>query len=229
MAEYERELRALDAAEAGRPGDDPLARRLHQTLAAVAAFAPGRRGACPTREELVGYFDHALPAAAGAAVEAHVAACPFCAADLADLRALAVPPLFEAVILAAASGLKLVSHTFAASAAPVAEPARGPAASALELGARGDELDLVMRVEAASPRAADLRLQLRDESGPITRARVNLLRDDALLESRLANSAGEVVFSNVGHGDYSVAVLPPSGDEIARVTLSLTPESGGPS
>jgi hypothetical protein len=198
--------------------------REHVLDAALAAFAPGRRGVCPSRADLVSYFDSALGADAQAAIRLHVAACPFCAADLADLNALATPPLFAAVVALVKEGLRLVAHSFQASDAPVPAPARGAASPTLELAAEGEGLGLTVRLGRAAAGAADVRVQVARAAGP-GRARVNLLRGGDLLESRLTSEGDEVLFSAVTPGEYHLSVAPPEGDEAARVALTLTAEA----
>lgn len=228
MTDYERELRALDAAESDSPAPrDETTRRLRQTLRLLAEFSPQSRGACPGREQLVAYHDQALEQTVALAVERHVALCPFCAGDLADLRALATPPLFEAVIRLVGDRLRLVSHSFASSATPAPAPARGDGeTSVIELGARDEQLGLQLRIHSGSATSADLRVHLTGVDAPGSRARINLLRDDELLESRLSAADEEVIFSDVARGDYTVAVLPVGGDEIARVALRFEDEEG---
>lgn len=222
MSEDDRKLAALELAESTADTSDPLAKRLRQTLAAVAAFAPSRRGACPAREELVAYFEQLLPAEPNARLEAHAAVCPFCASDLADLAALATPPIFEAVLQLAAGGLKLLTHSFGSAATPLPAPARGPQPDAVvELAARSEALDLHVRVVAGSPNSADVRVQLRRQDLPAGRARINLMRGEDLLESRSAVGTEEVTFADVPPGSYTLAVQPAEGFEVARVNLEV--------
>jgi hypothetical protein len=197
----------------------------HPLEAALAAFAPGRRGVCPARVDLVAYFDHSLASEATVAVRSHVAVCPFCAADLADLQALATPPLLEAVIQIAADGLRVLSHSFAASAQPRPATVRGGGGQAVELAARGDLIDLSVRVLPAAAGAADVRVQVAPSAAPHGRVRVTLQRADALLESRLAVAGEEVLFAAVSPGDYQITLAPQNGDEVARVALRLDAES----
>lgn len=212
-------MRALEEGGSGG-GTDPL-RRIH---AALRAFAPASRSVCPPRTLLVEYHDQALAAEEAARVMAHVETCPFCAADLADLEALCAPPLFEAVVAVGANALRLVRHTFTATAQPAMQPARGTAGGGLELRAEHDDMTVTMRVRPTSAGRADVRVALVAEA-PIDRARVNLERDDRLLESRVTTT-GEVTFAEVMPGDYTVTLAPSRGDEWARVALRLEPDQG---
>lgn len=195
--------------------------REHILEAALRAFAPARRVVCPSRAELVAYFDQALAHEAATAVRAHLAACPFCAADLADLTALATPPLFEAAVRLVTEGLKLVSHSFQAGAPLEPLPVRGATAAALELAAQDEDLQLRVRLAQSHQAAADVRVWVRAHAD-LGRLRVSLVRGDSLLESRLAGEADEVLFTGVEAGDYLVCVTPQAGDEAARVALALT-------
>lgn len=198
--------------------------REHGLEAALRAFAPGRRLVCPSRVELVAYFDQSLGTEAQTAFRAHITACPFCAADLADLAALATPPLFEAAVRLVRDGLKLVAHSFAAGTPLAPAPVRGATGAALELAAQDEDLELRVRLGNAGPAAADVRVWVRAKAD-LGRLRVSLLRGDMLLESRLTGDSDEVLFTGVDVGDYLVCVTPQTGDEAARVELRLEPES----
>jgi len=193
----------------------------HPLEDALAAFSPARRGVCPPRAELVGYFDRALGPAAAAALRAHLKACPFCTADLADLTALATPPLLEAVVQIAGDGLRLLSHSFSATAALQPVPVRGAAAQAVELGAHGESLDLQVRVHQAAAGSADVRVTVAPAAAELGRVRVSLFRAESLLESRLTQAGEELVFAAVSPGDYRLSLSPLAGDEAARVALKL--------
>ncbi|MCC7494386.1 MAG: zf-HC2 domain-containing protein [Fimbriimonadaceae bacterium] len=216
-------MAALDCAEGEQPGDAAVV-RLRQTLRLLAAFAPQRRGACCGRERLVAYHDGQLGAEEAGRVEAHLASCPCCAADLADLAALTQPPWFEAVVRLAAGAVELVRHSFGQAVRPAPLPARGEATATLQLAAAQDDVDLAVRLLAGSPGGVDVRVQVQRSGAPLERARLQLLRGEALLESRVLSGAEEVVLADLAPGDYALAVTPRAGDELARVRLRIEPE-----
>lgn len=214
-------LRELAAAEQ-IGGDGPGVRRMREMLRLLDAFGPAARGACPTRDELVAWFDHDLDPEPMRQLAAHLDVCPFCAAEMADLEALARPPLLEAVVLLAAEGLRLLSHNFLAAQLPAPAVARGAeVGGAVELTAGSEDLLLHVRLDPGGAGAADVRLNWSREGAPLDRARLSLLRGDALLESRLAAAGEEVVFGDVPAGRYAVTIAPLGGDEVARMQLTL--------
>ncbi|NUQ01561.1 MAG: hypothetical protein HUU35_17080, partial [Armatimonadetes bacterium] len=93
----------------------------------------------------------------------------------------------------------------------------------LELSGRSDDVEVLLRVQAGTARRSDVRVQLQ-RAVPIERTRVNLMRQDHLIESRLAGTQDEVVFADVPCGEYIIAVLPQDRDEVARVALQLQAE-----
>ncbi len=187
--------------------------------AALTAFSPARRGFCPSRDDLVAYFDATLTAEAMAAVRTHLGVCPFCTADLEDLTALATPPLLEAVVQIVRGGLKLVSHSFEAHAALTPAAARGDSSAAVELTTTAEDGELHLRVHRNPAASPDLRVQL---AAPASRGRlrVSLYRADALLESHLTDG-DEILFAAVEPGNYHLTLAPVDGDEVARVALSI--------
>lgn len=200
--------------------------------AALLAFSPALRGFCPSRTELVAYFDSELAPDLRELVRAHLDACPFCAADLADLTALATPPVIEAVVAMIADGLRLVSHSFARSAQLALEPARGAATAtagtastspaAVDLTAPAEEGELHLQVRYNPASSPDLRVRL---TGPTRRrVRISLYRGTALLESHVTE-ADEVVFPAVPPGHYRLSAAPLEGDELARVELTIEAEA----
>jgi hypothetical protein len=222
MSDTDRELNALQAAESGRGPTDETVRRLRRMLRMLAEFSPGRRGVCPDREQLVAYYEQAQAGTAADAVRGHVEACPFCRADLADLAALSTEPLLEAVVGLLHNGLRLLTHSFAASTTPQPVAARGDAATpTIDLATQRDGVAVELRVDHASSAAADVRVVLRLGDGPLGRARIGLHAGEALLESRVASDSGEVVFADVPAGDYTVTVESAQLDEVVRVALQL--------
>lgn len=215
-------LRQMEEAERAGGQKSPATRRLRESMRMLAAFGPAARGVCPTREELVAWFDQELDTEPMRQLGAHLDVCPFCAAELADLEALARPPLLEAVVLMASEGLRLLSHTFREAHLPALAPARGEeVGGVVELSASSEDLLLNVRLHPGSSGAADVRLNWSREGEPLDRARLNLLRGDALLESRLAAAREEVVFGDVPAGRYAVTIAPLGGDEVARMQLTL--------
>ena len=220
-------LRQMEAAESVGGDSGPVVRRLRQSLRMLDAFSPAARGVCPAREELVAYFDEALETEPRRVLATHLEVCPFCAAELADLEALATPPLLEAVVLLAAGGLRLLSHSFRDAQMPQVAPARGDEpGEVVELSAASEDLDLQVQLHPGAAGAADVRLNWSRRSEPLDRARLNLLRGDCLLESRLAAAGEEVVFGDVPAGQYAVTIAPLGGDEVARMQLTLGVEEG---
>lgn len=212
-------LRRMSDAEAG--GRSPEAAPIARLLGLLRGFSPATREACPSRDDLLAHEAGELSADDLRRVAAHLAACPFCAADLADYRALAAPPLFELVARLVADGIELIRHGFPAGSAaePVlvrgAEPGAG-----LILITPCDGRELEVRLQPATAEAADLRLVLRPDQRA-ERHRVNLLRGDDLLESRVAVGAEEIVFAAVAAGDYTVVVDPLDSGVPVRVGLRL--------
>jgi len=199
--------------------------RAHGLEAALTAFSPARRGFCPSREDLVAYFDAALTAEAMAAARAHLAVCPFCTADLEDLTALATPPLLEAVVQVVRGGLKLLSHSFDSHASLTPVAARGSTSAAVELTTPAEDGELHLRLHRNPVSAPDLRVQLAAPAAR-GRVRVSLYRSDALLESHLSDG-DEVLFAAVEPGDYRLTLAPVDGDEVARVALRIEDEAPG--
>ncbi|MBI5831990.1 MAG: hypothetical protein HZB16_06725 [Armatimonadetes bacterium] len=193
--------------------------------AALTVFSPARRGFCPSREDLVSYFDAVLTAEGMAATRAHLAVCPFCTADLEDLTALATPPLLEAVVQIVRGGLKLLSHSFEAHAALTPATARGAASAAVELTTAAEDGELHLRLHRNPAASPDLRVQLAAVTSQ-GRVRVSLYRSDALLESHLSDG-DEVLFAAVEPGDYRLTLAPVDGDEVARVALRIEDETAG--
>ncbi|MBI2299563.1 MAG: carboxypeptidase regulatory-like domain-containing protein [Armatimonadetes bacterium] len=221
MTDDERRRELAGAEATAGAGDTPAAVRLRHALAALGEFAPGRRGVCPRREDLLAWVEQSLAMGEAERVRAHVAGCPFCASELADFEALATPPWLEAAVAVGRAGLRLLTHSFARSGSPATASARGPAASPdIELRSTGGELELRVKLHAAAVDTLDLRVQLRRAGAPVERARVNLLRGDTLLESRVT-ATGEVVFGDVPAGEYNLAVFPAEGDEVARVAVRV--------
>ncbi len=221
MDEAER-LRRMEAAEVIGGESGPEVRRLRESLRLLAAFGPAARGACPTRAELVSYFDQELDTEPLRQLSAHLEVCPFCAAELADLEALTRPPLLEAVVLLAAEGLRLLSHSFREAQLPARALARGESpGGVVELTAASEDLELHVRLHPGGAGAADVRLNWSREHAPLDRARLNLLRGESLLESRLAAAGEEVVFGDVPAGRYAITIAPLGGDEVARMQLTL--------
>lgn len=217
----------MSAAEAGTPTDDPDVLRLRRMMHLLDAFAVGRRTVCPTRVDLVAYQAGELSHDTVEGVQAHVAVCPACWSDLADLSALASPPLLEVVVELAHDALRLVRHTFGSAATPLAAPVRGEPVGAIELAAEQEALRLHLSVDTAADDRADLRVRLNGtaDAGLGEHWRISLYRGDHLLESRQIprqEPAGEVDFARVGHGRYTVVVTA-AGAEVGRLEIDLQP------
>lgn len=212
-------LRRMSDAEAGR--STPEAAPVARMLGLLRGFSPATREACPSRDDLVAHEAGELSTDDSSRVAAHLAACPFCAADLADYRALVAPPLFELVARLVADGIELVRHGFPAGGAAEPVLVRGDEpGGGLILIAPCDGREIEVRLQPATAESADLRLVLRPDQRA-ERHRLNLLRGDELLESRVAIGAEEITFAAVAAGDYTVAVEPLDGGAPARVGLRL--------
>ncbi len=186
----------------------------------LAEASPAGRAYCPPRAALI---DASLSGEQALGRDRHLAACPLCAEDLADLRALEVEPAPGAletvrgrVVLALEAvtrrALQLLEATLPPVPTPALAPARGEGAGsdggppvavqavfgdgALELtwsAARG-AVDLRAVARGAAPRP--YRLELRDAAG-------------APLESRASDEQGAVSLTDLEPGCYRLAAFGP--------------------
>lgn len=188
----------------------------------VREAAPSSRAYCPSRAELSAE-DLAPPRAAARA--RHLAACPLCAEDLADWRALEAAPapsllaptLGGRVVLlldAAARALRLLEASFPPlpSATPALVRGEAPAAAsaagvrapfgegALELSWTAAGAGVHLRARAAEGAPVPYRVELRDPDG-------------APLESRASDEAGVVSLSDLAPGAYRLLAYGPQRSE----------------
>ncbi|HZV03432.1 MAG TPA: hypothetical protein VFF73_42400 [Planctomycetota bacterium] len=170
-------------------------------------FAPASRNLCPPRAEL---------AAGGRLVAAHVALCPLCRDDLADLAALETPSRLVLAVRLVRGMIEVVENA-------LGELVPGPA----PVFARGGEGGHAVLVHRDLGAGAVLEVALapgREGTDVLVtlpgRFRVELARNGRVLEGREAHE-GRVLLDGVSPGSYELSVIR-SGEESVNLALEIT-------
>ncbi len=143
----------------------------------LEAWRPISRRTCPPPDVLWQLIEGTAPDRVGA----HVVACPLCADDVADGRALAEQTVWEVVLSWTREGLRALSSL--CEVRPLAgEALRGPG-EGLELRASGGGLRCRLELEPRGRELLDLRCTVTRGAEPVAH-RLELVEDGKLLELR---------------------------------------------
>ncbi len=186
-----------------------------RTSALLASYAPASRNLCPPRSAL---FAHAtFKGLEKRALDEHLAVCPLCKDDLADLAVLEAEPR-PALAVRFARGLVELVENALGELAPRAEPALARGGERAEALAVRRELEPGVTLEVAlAPGREGLDVLVCVKGAP--RFRVELAREGRLIEGR-ESTDGRVLLDGVAPGEYELAVHRPQPPVVA-VALSV--------
>jgi hypothetical protein len=181
------------------------------TLSVLERFSPLGRRLCPEPTLLAASVDGTLARGESAALDRHLAACPLCREDRADLEALLQPGPLAVLVRWLEGKLTLVENTLGALApSPAPVLARGEAGRETIVIARelpGARLEVALVPARAG---VDAQVSLRSASGALPRFRVELARGGALVEGR-EGATGTVVLDGLTVGRWELVVFPEAG------------------
>jgi anti-sigma factor RsiW len=195
----------------------------------MALRARLNRAACPPSHELGDYRLGLLAAPAASRIIAHLAACPRCSAELAELDvflAATAASLEPGALERAAAGLRQVTARLASglggwTPAPAYAALRGETGGPLMYDAEGCQVVLEIMADTADPGRRSLFglvTGLADADG----AEAALLRDGAVVASSPVDAAGNFTLEGAPPGGYDLRIsIPAEGVEILIAALSV--------